>query len=173
MTGNEPLPTLWTPPAGACALTVEAGAHWDAVRVRGLEFSTTVLIFLERRTGSVILDSRTGTRYWLIKPRDADHWPAMADVTVLGRGVHVAVPPAWRTRRPGPHWCVPYDLERYLTDATDLHAALCLAREAAQRDGHSPPLSTTGLTALEREARDERLLRDLRQVNHRSRYRTP
>lgn len=156
----------WMPPSNELPRPVATGVHWDAVRVRDLVVGNAVLARLGRDTGAVIEDGRTGVTYWMIRPRAANAWPVMPEVSVLGRGDFVAVPPIRLTRGPGPHWRVPFFTDAYLTDPdrlrTALQAALGNRREAGADD--PPP----GLTAAQRVRRDQVIHARLREVNRRS-----
>lgn len=109
--------------------TVPAGRWWNAIRVP-VALGTLALKSLGDETGAVIKDGYGGIMYWLVPPGDASEW-RMADVQVLGRGSHVAVPPLRRTSAPGLYWRVPLSHDRYWTDTERLRAALTAAAVTA------------------------------------------
>lgn len=155
----------WRPPSDDVPWPVATGVHWDAVRVPDPAVAASVLDRLGRETGAVIADSRTGVRYWLVRPHAADSWPAMTGVSVLGRDDFVAVPPIWKLQGPGPHWRVPFLADSYLTPPDPLCGALLAATEHLQEEDDD---ALVGLTA-ERRAWKDRVLRiRLREVNRRS-----
>ncbi|WP_236719158.1 hypothetical protein [Wenjunlia vitaminophila] len=158
--------TGWMPPAGELPGPVATGVRWDAVRVRDWAVVTATLDRLGRDTGAVIADGRTGAAYWMVPPHAADTWPAMPDVTVLGPGDFVAVPPLRLTRGPGPHWLAPFFADAYLTDPDRLRDALQAATAPAREAEAASVLP--GLTPEERARRDQVLSARLREVNHRS-----
>jgi hypothetical protein len=110
------------PTRNAEVQTLAAGDWWDAVRVP-LGLGVHALRHLEDETGAVIRDGYGGILYWLIRPGSAAHWQ-LPQVTVLGPGCHVAIPPLHRTTGPGLYWQVPPARGRERTVASRLYAAL-------------------------------------------------
>ncbi|MES4901571.1 MULTISPECIES: hypothetical protein [unclassified Streptomyces] len=138
---TEALP--WTPPNGRDIKVVPTGQWWDAVRVPK-RLGEHALGLLGDQSGAVIQDSH-GPMYWLVTPGTADNW-GLQQVHVLGASTagasYVGVPPAHWTSRPGTHWRIPVDPERYLTDAQLLHEALSQAANPIHSTSTEP--STSG-----------------------------
>ena len=112
----------WMPSRRAEVRTLAAGEWWDAVRVPpGL--GVHALRHLGDETGAVIRDGYGGILYWLISPGSAAHWH-LPQVTVLGPGCHVAIPPLHRTTGPGLYWQVPPSQVRETTATPRLYDAL-------------------------------------------------
>jgi hypothetical protein len=122
----------WMPTRHAEVQTLAAGDWWDAVRVP-LGLGVHALRHLEDETGAVIRDGYGGILYWLIPPGSAAH-RQLPQVTVLGPGCHVAVPPLHRTTGPGLYWQVPPARGRETTAAP----RLCVALRASLSHGKRP-----------------------------------
>jgi hypothetical protein len=120
-----PASPLWVPPTGLDAELVEAGVHWDAVKMPGY-LGDRVLAALDEHAGAVIRDAYAHLVYFLIRPGAADDWrfPDEARVRVLGRGSWVGVPPAECFRSSGLCWARPVVNGRVLTGSWGLHAAM-------------------------------------------------
>ncbi|WP_208874799.1 hypothetical protein [Streptomyces armeniacus] len=116
-------------PTGTDVEMQRAGILWDGVKAPAWA-GDRVLARLGERSGAVLRDPWSDTLYWLIRPGAADGW-RLPHVTVLGVACYVAVPPVHRTNGLGPHWAVPPDHDRQLTDPALLHEALAYAVGAA------------------------------------------
>lgn len=116
----DALPTL-----ADCAI-IQAGYAWDAIRVpRSLGLKA--IEGLSSRTGAVIEDPSEAAVYWLIPPGASAGWDVVGTRT-LGRTHYLVVPPARRTRGPGPFWRVCPGVRKWHTDVGALREALLDAR---------------------------------------------
>lgn len=109
-----------------------AGGDWDAVRVPrsvGLD----ALAILGSRSGAVLEDPLAAALYWFIPPSAAAGWDVLG-TRILGEDSHLVVPPARRTRGPGPHWRICPGEDAWVTEAAALRAAL---EDAARPRGAS------------------------------------
>ncbi|MFC0600017.1 hypothetical protein [Streptomyces palmae] len=102
-----------------------AGRWWDAVRVP-VSFGETAFRFLGGDTGAVIKDPYCARLYWLVRPQSAVGW-TIPQVTVLGKGSYIGVPPWHRRKSCGLRWLTAPDRGRHLTEPKRLHAALTTA----------------------------------------------
>ncbi|WP_336924219.1 hypothetical protein [Streptomyces sp. JWR5-1] len=105
---------------------MDAGVHWDAVRVTAGVAALALPELDEQECGAVICDGYNAVVYWLVPVHAADGWN-LAAVRVLGARSCLVVPAPQRVAPPGNFWLRPYDRERYLTDADALHRALAAA----------------------------------------------
>ncbi|MGQ4389772.1 hypothetical protein [Streptomyces sp. SAS_270] len=121
----------WTQPSTHQVRLMAAGEWWDAVRVP-LTLGSATLRDLGDATGAVIKDGYGDLLYWLIRPGSAADW-RLAQVSVLGPGCHVAVPPLHRVTGPGLYWHVSPSRDREWTSASLLHSALRTAGSPEMR----------------------------------------
>ncbi|MGH3116994.1 MAG: hypothetical protein ACRDP3_05790 [Streptomyces sp.] len=99
--------------------------EWDAVRLPAY-LGDRVLAVLGDQGGAVIRDPCAHRLYWLVRSGSAASWkfPGNAHVQVLGPASWVTVPPRDRVRSAGPHWVMPIDESRLLTNPCRLRTAL-------------------------------------------------
>ncbi|UCM87477.1 hypothetical protein [Streptomyces marincola] len=116
----------WMPREGPAPLP--CGRWWDGVQLPTIT-GTQIIGHLRERSGPVVEDQATGLMTWLIPVGAADAWePRRADVSVLGAGRVLLVPPVewsggpWHGGFPT-RWLIP-PRETCLTGPADLFAAL-------------------------------------------------
>lgn len=93
---------------------LEAGRHWDSIRVprrTGLQ----TLAFLGMRSGAVLEDPQGAALYWFVPTGSARTWD-VPHTRALGVTQYVVIPPLHRVHGPGPHWRVPPMDRCWLTD---------------------------------------------------------
>lgn len=100
----------------------EAGRDWDAVRVPR-SIGLDALSILGGRSGPVLEDPSAAALYWFIPQGSSVGWD-VPNTRTLEQDAHLVIPPARRTRGPGPHWRICPAEEAWVTDAAALRAAL-------------------------------------------------
>jgi hypothetical protein len=116
----------WLPPEGTI-WHVEAGTHFDAVRV-GRTLGVAALARLEGESGAVICDPWSRMHYFLAEPSSTSAWNVRG-TTACGPATYVVVPPL-NTREPNLHWAVRPTPDRPFTPTDRLCRALTAAVDA-------------------------------------------
>lgn len=128
--GSTPSPLPWHPPGGVDIVVERAGIVWEAVKAPAY-LGDRALPLPGDGSGAVIRDPWSHVMYWLVPVGTADTWAQLPQVSVLGAGCWLAVPPGHRDRSLGPYWAVPPTPERQLTAPAALHDALAEAIHSA------------------------------------------
>ncbi|MFJ9536433.1 hypothetical protein ACIRPX_04130 [Streptomyces sp. NPDC101225] len=117
---------LWVPPEGTI-WHVEAGTHFDAVRV-GRIMAVAALALLEGKSGAVICDPWSRIHYFLAEPSSTSGWN-VPGTTPCGLSTYVVVPPL-NTPESALHWAVRPSQDRPFTPVYRLREALSAAVDA-------------------------------------------
>ncbi|MEU8623353.1 hypothetical protein [Streptomyces sp. NPDC048669] len=99
-----------------------AGRAWDAIRVPR-SIGLGALSILGGRSGAVLEDPSAAALYWFIPQGSSADWD-VPNTRTLEQDAHLVIPPARRTRGPGPHWRICPADGVWVTDVAALRAAL-------------------------------------------------
>lgn len=100
----------------------EAGRDWDAVRVPR-SIGLDALSILGGRSGAVLEDPSAATLYWFIPQGSSVGWD-VPNTRALEQEDHIVIPPARRTKGPGPYWRICPGDGAWVTESAALRAAL-------------------------------------------------
>ncbi|MCX5048460.1 MULTISPECIES: hypothetical protein [unclassified Streptomyces] len=110
----------WLPPEGTI-WHVEAGTHFDAVRV-GRPLGVAALALLGDVCGAVICDPWSRIQYFLVAPSSTRGWN-VRETTACGASTYVVVPPL-NAGEMDLHWVVRPSPDRPFTPTEQLGKAL-------------------------------------------------
>ncbi|MGW2566930.1 hypothetical protein [Streptomyces sp. NPDC001537] len=116
----------WLPPEGTI-WHVEAGTHFDAVRV-SRTLGIAALALLGDESGSVICDPWSRIQYFLAEPSSTSGWN-LRGTTACGAATYVVVPPL-NSSELNLHWAVRPTPDRPFTPTDQLRKALKAAVDA-------------------------------------------